>query len=146
VTSPIVRVRPVDGSDIEIAEQIHAMHMACFSYDIEQRSLDHGHWWVGYEDDEPVCFAGLWPSKIWPDKAGYLVRAAVMPEWRGIGLQRRLVRVRERKARSLRMSFLVSDTCDNPPSSNNLISCGFRMFEPPKRWAVDGSCYWRKDI
>jgi len=69
-----------------------------------------------------------------------------MPIYRGLGLQRRLIRVREIAARRLGWRTMVSDTCDNAFSANNFIDAGYRMFEPSKPWAVDGSCYWRKDL
>jgi GNAT superfamily N-acetyltransferase len=140
-----VRVREVDSRDIEYADEIAAMHKACFAYDIDRPSLDHGVWWIGYDGDEPACFAGLWPSRNWP-KAGYLARSGVLPLYRGLGLQRRLIRLRERRARALGYRFVVTDTCDNPHSSNNLIAAGYRMFVPPKLWGPDGSNYWRKEL
>lgn len=144
--SPVIRLRPVDARDIEAAEEISAMHMACFKYALDRPTTDHGHWWVGYDGDEPVCFAGLWPSTNWPDEAGYLARAGVLPLYRGHGLQRRMILVRERKARALGWKFIVTDTCENPHSSNNLIRLGYKMFLPPKLWGPDGSSYWRKEL
>lgn len=104
-----------------------------------------GHWWVAYDGDQPVAFAGLAPSKSTPG-AGYLCRAGVLPSHRGQGLQRRLLEARERKARALSMPALVTDTFDNPHSSNNLIKAGFRMYEPQAPYGRLGTCYWRKPL
>lgn len=82
-------------------------------------------WWVAEtEAGELVAYAGVWlkPSK----KAAYLTRAGVLPEARGQGLQRRLLRVRERYARAQgaeRTYTYVLDT--NFPSMTNLIRCGY---------------------
>lgn len=140
-----VVIRAVDGLDLDIADEIRAMHVTCFPFEYSKELTDHGFWWIGYDGDEPVCFAGLWRSHNYAN-AGYLCRAGVLPTHRGTGLQRRLVRVRERKAKAIGWRLLVSDTNDNPPSANTLIRCGYRTFAPEKRWALPGSVYWRKEI
>lgn len=143
----VVRIRAVDARDIAFADEISAMHRVCFHYDIGPATLDAGFWWIGVDQDgEPACFGGMWPSTSDPENGGYLCRAGVMPIYRGLGLQRRLIRVREIAARRLGWRTMVSDTCDNAFSANNFIDAGYRMFEPSKPWAVDGSCYWRKDL
>ena len=38
----------------------------------------------------------------------------------------------------------VTDTTDNISSANNLIRAGYRLFEPPWRWAFQNSLYWTK--
>lgn len=104
-----------------------------------------GHWWIAYDGQLPIGFAGLLPSVKWSD-AGYLCRAGVVRSHRGHGIQKRLIRVRERKARSLQWSWLVSDTLDNPASANSLIHCGYRLFHPAKPWGLPGALYWRKRL
>jgi GNAT superfamily N-acetyltransferase len=143
--SASVRLRSVEPNDLDIAEEIRAMHVACFPFEYSKGLTDYGFWWIGYDKDEPACFAGLWKSSNF-EQAGYLCRAGVLPAYRGMGLQRRLVRVREKKARALGWRLLVSDTNDNPPSANNLIGCGYRTFTPPTRWAMPSAVYWKKEI
>jgi GNAT superfamily N-acetyltransferase len=138
-----VRIRAVDATDLEIAEEIQEMHRVCFGYAADL--TDFGFWWIGYDKDEPVCFAGLWKSQQY-ENAGYLCRAGVMPPYRGLGLQRRLLTVRERKARALGWSQLVTDTTDNPPSANNVIRAGFVTFLPVNRWGPSGAVYWTKSL
>jgi hypothetical protein len=41
---------------------------------------------------------------------------------------------------------LITDTYLNPASSNSLISCGFRLFEPSNPWGARGTLYWRKKL
>lgn len=105
-----------------------------------------GWWWVARDSAGlPVGFAGLHPSKRWGD-AAYLCRAGVLVRARGHGLQKRLIAVREQKARRLGMRWLITDTNGNPASANNLIACGFRMYLPAHPWADIGACYWRKAL
>ena len=143
--SASVRLKAVDPLDLDIAEEIRKMHVVCFPFEYSKFLTDFGFWWIGYDKDEPACFAGLWKSTNY-DNAGYLCRSGVMPAYRGKGLQRRLVRVREKKARSLGWNLLLSDTNDVPASTNNLIRCGYRTFTPPTRWALPSAVYWRKEI
>lgn len=105
-----------------------------------------GHWWVAYEGSLPVAFCGLHPSQR-ESNTGYLCRAGVVESRRGHRLQRRLIGARERFARRLGYTALVTDTIPgNPASSNNLIASGFRMFTPDIQWATEWSCYWRKTL
>lgn len=104
-----------------------------------------GWWWIVYDGPLPVGFCGLYQSVKWRD-AGYLCRSGVMPEYRGRGLQKRLIRLRERKAREAGMTWLVTDTYENPPSSNSLIACGYKTYQPETPWGADGVTYWRKSL
>lgn len=108
-------------------------------------STDKGWWWVALQGGLPVGFAGLTRSQRWSD-TGYLCRAGVVYTARGKGLQKRLIRVREAKARQLGWNWLITDTTDNPASANSLIACGFKMFIPSKPWGNPTACYWRKDL
>lgn len=102
-----------------------------------------GLWWIVLDGDKPVGFAGLHPSRRWSD-VGYLCRAGVEPAYRGYGLQRRLIRVRECAARKCGYRYMVSDTYENPPSANNLIACGYKTYIPEDPWGAPGVTYWRK--
>jgi GNAT superfamily N-acetyltransferase len=104
---------------------------------------ESGHWWLVMLNGMSVAFAG-YVDGITNPAFGYMIRAGVIPEARGRGLQRKLLRVREHHARRNGYCGLVTDTTDNIPSANNLIRCGYRLFEPHTRWAFEHSLYWRK--
>jgi GNAT superfamily N-acetyltransferase len=102
-----------------------------------------GWWWIVYDAlNLPCAFAGLVPSVRWGD-TGYLCRAGVLLSHRGQGVQKRLIRARVRQARALGWNWLITDTYENPASSNSLISTGFKLFEPSKPWGANGTLYWR---
>ena len=104
--------------------------------------IDSGYWWVTYTDTgTPVAFAGLVRSSQWSN-AGYMCRAGVLPAYRGNGLQKKLIQCRIRKARALKLDWLVTDTTDNPASANSLISMGFKMYIPSVPWGYKHSSYW----
>ena len=99
-------------------------------------------WWIGSLGGVPVCYAGAYGTgKKWS-----LTRAGVLAEHRGHGLQRRLVRARERHARRRGAKQVSSYThAGNYPSANNLIACGYRL---TKHWRSGGSTFltWSKDF
>jgi GNAT superfamily N-acetyltransferase len=138
-------IRYVDIRKPEIQTVIIYLQKKCLPFDRVYKP-DHGHWWIVYTESEtPVGFAGLRRSMQWGD-AGYLCRAGVLPEYQGHGLQKRLIDVRIRKAKSLNWAWLITDTTDNPASGNSLISKGFRLYEPVIPWGFKNSLYWRLDI
>lgn len=111
----------------------------------DQWGATHAYWWIMRDETGIIGFASLREAQSMR-KTGYLSRAGVLPAHRGQGLQKRLIRAREKKARALGWTHLVSDTYDNPPSANNLIDCGYKTFKPRKPWAFATSVYWRKAL
>ena len=135
-----MRIRKVDP--VQYAGVIHGMHRECFPGIVLPQL--HGDWWLAQEGDVLKGFAGLWPS-VRVEGAGYLCRAGVMPGARGQGLQRRLIRVREKAARRKGWVALFSDTDPrNAHSQANLIACGYRPFRPSELWSGDDWVYWRR--
>jgi GNAT superfamily N-acetyltransferase len=143
-----MKIKMVDASLRAVAAKIREMDLLCFPELVHLGPIElHGDWWIAY-DPTPVAYAGLWPSIRTPG-AGYLCRAGVLPQARGKGLQRKLIKAREREALKKEWVALFSDTDPvNSRSMNNLIACGFESFRPPQPWASHGEdwCYWRKII
>lgn len=142
------RIREVDASDDEVADTIRAFNRDTGDFpDLTDNELDgfHCYWWLAYLGKEPVGFAGMVPSQRYKN-TGYLKRAGVAPGHRGRGLQLRFFKVRERKARAIGWTHLVSETTNTVYSANNFIRAGYRLFEPETRWAFESSLYWKKAI
>lgn len=126
-------------------EEIEALHKAVFPDDRRYTNV-YAEWWLVFDGAHPVAFAALAPSAQWLD-AGYLARAGVLPEYRGQGLQRRLIRARVARAKKQGWSSVLSDTSkDSVPSSNNLMREGFRVYRPRHPWSFKCQLYWRKSI
>ena len=106
---------------------------------------DRGWWWLGTDGQQTVAFCLLTPSSQWSDTA-YLARSGVLPAWRGQGLQKRMINLRERFARRHGYRWMISDTTDNFPSANSLISKGYKLYSPSKPWAYEVTLYWRKKL
>jgi RimJ/RimL family protein N-acetyltransferase len=138
-----MRIRRVDGA--RQADLLGALHTACMPAD-DVPDFSHGWWWVGTVDGVPAAFAGMTPVASWPQTA-YLKRSGVLPQFRGNGYQKRLIRVRLAYARRLGMERVVTDTAEwNYASSNSLIACGFRLYEPQRRWSFGTALYWVKKL
>lgn len=135
-------IREVSGR--RWVNKLEEMHALCLPSDVQEDYLQ-GRWWVAFDSaGAPVAFAGA--IAVEPDKdLLYLSRVGVLPEARGRGLQRRLMRVIERAHRP-HHSAVVSTTFDNPPSANNFIRLGYVLYEPGTRWGAEGTCYWIKSL
>jgi GNAT superfamily N-acetyltransferase len=128
----------------EVRDTLFRLQQACLPLD-EPVSPDQGHWWIGRSKNQPIAFCMFRPSDQWADTA-YLARSGVLMLWRGQGLQKRMIQIREREARRQGYVWIVSDTTDNPPSANSLARMGYQMFDPSNPWAHDNSLYWRKRL
>jgi GNAT superfamily N-acetyltransferase len=141
----MIKLKRSDVSDDLHIDTLKDMHALTFG-DSEVPTFDRGVWWVAYDGSDPVGFCGMEASSDYADVM-YFKRAGVLPAWQGHGLQRRMIRVRERYARRIGIRYLRTDVSnDNPASANNLIRCGFRMFWPRHPWAFDYSTYWFKEL
>lgn len=145
----VYRIREVDGFDEDIAESLRDLHDEVFGDSAPNVDPERGHWWLAFAVDdsrEIAGFCGLTPTYSHPTEVAYLKRAGVLLQHRGQGLQKRFIRVREGKARRLGFRTIVTDTSDNPSSSNSLIACGYRIYRPEDPWGWNHTIYWRKDI
>jgi GNAT superfamily N-acetyltransferase len=140
----MISVQAVDATDPKVAALLTFLQLSTLTGD-EPYDVREGFWWVAYDGEMPVGFAGVVRSAQWTD-CGYLCRSGVLRSHRGKGLQKRLIRVRERKAQALGWNWLISDTYRNPPSANSLIACGFKTFTPSRPWSFDAAIYWRKRL
>ncbi len=80
------------------------------------------------------------------DNPGYFSRVSVLRRHCGHGLQLRMMRAIEARARAYGWSRVVSDTTDNIVSANNFIRAGYRLYQPQHPWAWPNTLYWRKSI
>lgn len=103
-------------------------------------------WWLAWIGDELAGFCGL---KVMSDdgKYGYLNRAGVVKKFRGNGLQRKLIQVRDAEARRRGLVCNITYTAPgNWPSANNLVRCGYTMYDPQQRYGLKGSLYFMKEF
>lgn len=139
-----ITYRQLDASEPENKQLLKVMQKACLPADSLYFPED-GVWWVAYRKDTLVGFSCLSPSQQMEDGI-YLGRCGVLKAYRGYGIQRQMIRLRVQWARRHEYRWAVSDTTDNIPSANNLISCGFRLYTPKIAYSFARSLYWRKRL
>lgn len=139
------RIREVNVDDY--AEELEQLHRDCFADGSPLADFYEGFWWIAFEQTKysPAAFIGIRQSILNPH-TGYFIRVGVHPRYRGQGLQRRLMRAMEAKARKVGWRRIVTDTRDNPYSANNIIDAGYRMFNPEPPWGFTNASYWTKEI
>ena len=137
-----MKIQRVDIRYSRTQDKLSQLQRICLPYDIPYNT-NFGYWWtVTSLCGDLIAFAGLVYSSRWSD-CGYLCRSGVVPSSRGQGIQKKLIRVRIRQAKAIGMNWLITDTYHNPASSNSLISCGFKLFDPSVPWGAKGTLYWR---
>ena len=105
-----------------------------------------GEWFLMYENKILIAFGLITPSRQWLDTA-YLSRCCVHPDNRGLGIQKSLIRRRERFSRKKGYTWIITDTStDNPASSNSLIRCKYKIIYPSSPWGNENSIYWAKRL
>lgn len=143
-------IRPAGRKHHPLLKELHDV---CFSDEAPMPNFSNDWWWIAWDKSfGAAAFAGLSRTLRDPSEMGYLKRVGVLPDWRGLGLQLRLIRVRERKARKEGMTFLITDTTEGTvkgsadATRNNLIEAGYKIFTPPNPWAFKDSIYWIKSL
>lgn len=136
-----MKIQRVNTRHPAVQTRLSVLQKKCLPYD-KPYDTTNGTWWIATKNGVDCGFAGLICSPWWSD-CGYLVRCGVLPDYRGLGLQKKFIRVRIRQAKTLKMNWIVTSTYDNPASANSLISCGFKMFNPSRPWMTKHTSYWR---
>jgi len=119
--------------NVEICQSLHRKAFPSDDWD----SSDV-YWLVTNEQDKPVGYCGL---NVIQKKFVFFNRAAVMYSEKGNGLQRRLIKVRERWTRESGYKTAITYVrYDNHPSLVNLIKCGWILYFP--QWEYAGKVHY----
>lgn len=138
------RIQKADTSLDEVADELRDLQRLCFGNTAPMHDPEYGQWWLCKKANETVGFCALRESMLW-SRWGFLMLAGVLPAHQGQGLQRRMIRVREREAKALGFEGCITYTIDNPASANNLIRCGYKLYKPAEPYANNkAALYWRR--
>jgi len=137
-------LKRVDIRKESVQTKLSVLQNKCLPFDTPY-DTNFGSWWIASQDGVDIGFAGLVRTVSWID-CGYLCRAGVVPTARGQGLQKKLIHVRLRQAKTLGWKWVITDTTDNPASANSLIATGFKLFQPTKPWGFKNTLYWRRKL
>ena len=135
-------IRMADASDDD-TDTLAELHRLTFFDAAPMPEFDLGTWWLAYQGDDAVAFAGIVPS-TYVRNSGYFSRVGVLERHWGRGLQLRLMRAIEARGRRVGWDGIVSDTTDNLASANNFIKAGYQLYEPEVPWAWSHTLYWRR--
>jgi GNAT superfamily N-acetyltransferase len=124
--------------------ECHWMQMTVFTGG-EHRDTAKDHWWVARVDGEVAGFACL---RIYDGAVGYLALAGVLEKFRGRGIQKKLIRARERYAKAQGCTSMITYTAwKNWSSANSLIREEYTLYTPASRlWGLPYSLYFRKTL
>lgn len=104
-------------------------------------------WWVVVADDKIAGYMGLKACSEGGKPYGYLEKAGLLKPYRGHGLQKDMIAVRDREAKRLGLIMNITYTADwNLASANNLVACGYRMYEPEWKYGLKRALYFRKRL
>lgn len=141
------RVRLAREDDLD---EIHAIDQRLIGNDASSDTVYHVAEVSCLGAKEIVAYAGHRLPPEWPGVA-FFSRSGVLPECRGAGLQKRLIRARLAYLRRVcpEVTHVITYTMvTNAPSSNSLISCGFKLWRPATGdfWIGPEVNYWRRDL
>lgn len=118
----------------------------CFEYDYaKEKDIPFDHWWLLKNGNRSIGFCSL---RHFNDEPGtwFLRLAAVLDEYRGHGLQKKMIRHRVKFAkRHVAKRIITYASYDNLPSANSLIRCGFKLYKPRWNWGTGYAYYFKLD-
>lgn len=110
-------------------------------------------WFLGWDNDTAVAFCGWKPYLLDLELVGFHYRSGVLSTHRGLGLQRKMIELRE--SEMIRSNIKVAVTYTevySAASMTSLINMGYRPYEANEKTALcDLSKYmrmvhWRKNL
>ena len=121
----------------EDAALIAQMDVVCFPIDTPAEFAG-ANWFIGWDGDRPAAYCA-WKIVDHDEPVGFHYRGGVMPDWRGRGLQRQMLRLREAEMREQGIARAVTYTdADGAASMRNLIAEGYRPYVPTPTTTLSG--------
>ncbi len=100
----------------------------------------------------PACYCAWKPVEFKGSTVAFLYRAGVMPEFRGQGLQQKMIAIRENQIHHHRdIDFIITCTAvDNMASISSMQKSGYKIYSPSNGKlpdvAYEPSIHWYKEI
>jgi GNAT superfamily N-acetyltransferase len=117
---------------------ISRLDAICFPVD-EPPVFDGAQWSIGWDGATAACYCAWKAVDHDGVPAGFHYRGGVLPEWRGHGLQRQMLRRREAEMRAGGLCRAVTYTdADGAASMRNLIAEGYRPYAPTPTTTLSG--------
>jgi GNAT superfamily N-acetyltransferase len=127
--------RAVSAEDAALIAQ---MDVVCFPIDTPA-VFAGARWFIGWERDRPVAYCAWKTVEQDGVPVGFHYRGGVLPDWRGHGLQREMLRLREAGMREQGLAKAATYTdADGAASMRNLIAEGYRPYAPTPSTTLSG--------
>jgi GNAT superfamily N-acetyltransferase len=135
-------------------ERILTMDRICFPVD-EPPILAAAQWIIGWDGETPAAYCAWKTVDHDGVSVGFHYRGGVLPEYRGHGLQRRMLHLRELRMREQGLTAAVTYTdADGAASMRSLIAEGYRPYVPTPATTLSGwgrlgrvgFVHWRKGL
>lgn len=134
------RITVRQTKDIEVIKELHREILPGDEF----YERDTNRYWLAFCDG---VLAGFCIATVLQDRIVFLSRSGVLPEFRGLGIQKRMIQIRLWFARKIKSPAAITYTMkDNHASSNNLVKCDFRLYDPEYPYAGPNVLYWIKMI
>jgi GNAT superfamily N-acetyltransferase len=128
----------------------------CFPIDTPA-DYPSAHWFLGRDTDGTIAAFCAWrPVPFGDRRAGFHYRVGVLAGWRGHGLQREMIRLRESEMRKAGLGLAVTYTdADGAASMRNLIAERYLPYAPTEATCLSGPLsrlgrvgfvHWRKEL
>jgi len=98
-------------------------------------------WWVIISGNKIIAYCGC----AFIEGICLFVRAWVHKDYRGQGLQKKMIKLRVKSAYDCHIAITYT-TADNPPSANSLISQGFKLYLPEYAYGGKEMLYFQKEL
>lgn len=117
---------------------VDKMDRICFPLDTPA-VFDGAQWLIGRDGDEPAAYCAWKTVEHDGVPVGFHYRGGVLPDYRGQGLQRPMLRLREEEMRGHGLAKAVTYTdADGAASMRNLIAEGYRPYAPTPMTTLSG--------
>ena len=98
------------------------------------------HYWHAWNKGVII---GYCATKVFDDFI-FMARSGVLEGFRGNGLQKRMIKARERFHGD--GMYITYSLPANPASTNSLISCGYKVYWPEEPYAGENMIYFMREI
>jgi GNAT superfamily N-acetyltransferase len=117
---------------------IAEMDRTCFPLDAPA-VFTGAHWLIGWNGDRPAAYCAWKTVEQDGVPVGFHYRGGVLADFRGQGLQRQMLRLREGEMRQHDLAKAVTYTdADGAASMRNLIAEGYRPYVPTPATTLSG--------
>jgi len=123
-------------------EEVAKIEKVCFGHLLCEETDD---FWLIYEGKS---IAGYCANRYYTNPfVCFMSGCGILPDYRGNGLQKRAIRVREQAAKKLGYNRIVTYTLkDNIWSANNFIRSGYKLYIPKYFYGSPNSLYFYKEF